>query len=78
MVPEIRRIVTVRERFDLVEWIVDTDRGQVTFLTRNLREQVKRPYPTRLVLTDVEGNRYDVADIEALDPESRRILEDRT
>jgi hypothetical protein len=78
MVPEIRRIVSVRERYDLVEWMVETDRGQVTFLTRNLREQVKRPFPHRLVLMDVEGNRYDVPDIEALDPESRHLLEDRT
>ena len=78
MVPAIERIVACRDRFDLVEWTVETDRGRVTFLTRNLREQVKRPYPSRLVLIDVEGNRYDVPDIEALDPESRHILDERT
>ncbi len=78
MVPEIRRIVSCRDRYDLAEWTVETNRGQVTFLTRHVREQVKRPFPSRLVLLDVEGNRYDVPDVDALDPDSRRILDERT
>ena len=77
LVPEILRILACQDRFDLVTWTVDTDRGETTFLTRNLREEVQEPLPRRLTLTDVEGNRYDVADVEALDPQSRRWLEDR-
>ena len=78
MVPEILRIVACRDRFDLVEWTVEIDRGCITFLARQLREHVKRPLPSRLVLVDVEGNRYDVPDLEALDSESRRPLEEQT
>ncbi len=77
LVPRIHRILACRDRFDLVEWTVETDRGRVTFQTRNLREQVREPLPNRLTLTDVEGNRYDVLDVNALDPQSRRMLEER-
>ncbi len=77
LVPRIHRILACRDRFDLVEWTVETDRGRVTFQTRNLREQVREPLPNRLTLTDVEGNRYDVLDVDALDPQSRRMLEER-
>ncbi len=77
LVPEIRRILSCRQRFDLVEWTVQTDRGKATFLTRNFRQQVNEPLPRRLTFTDVEGNRYDVPDLAALDPQSRRWLEMR-
>jgi hypothetical protein len=77
LVPEILHITSCRTRSDLVEWNVETNRGDITILTRNLRDNVQRPFPNRLALTDVEGNRYDIPDIEALDPISRRLLEER-
>ena len=77
LVPKIRRVCACRDRFDLGEWEVETDRGQATFLTRNLREQAKQPLPRHLSLTDVEGNRYDIPDVTALDSQSQRLLEER-
>ena len=47
------------------------------FLTRQFREQIKEPMAPRLTLTDVEGNRYDIPDVAALDPASRRWLDAR-
>ena len=77
LVPEIRRILSCRERFHLLEWTVETDRGRMTFLTKDERDQIKEPLPRRLSLTDVDGNRYDIPDVEALDLPSRRLLEPR-
>ncbi|MCC6445482.1 MAG: DUF1854 domain-containing protein [Armatimonadetes bacterium] len=76
-VPQIRRVLSCRERFDLAEWAVETDRGAATFLTRHLRDHIQEPYPGRYTLTDVEGNRYDIPSLPSLDPESRRLLEER-
>ena len=77
LVPQIRRVLACRERFDLAEWTVETDRGPAVFVTRHghKREQAKEPLPGRFCLTDVEGNRYDVPNLAALDPQSRRLLE---
>jgi len=75
IVPEIQRILSTRRRGDAMEWVVETDRGTRTFLTRHLRDQLRNPSPTRLSLIDVEGNRYHITDVAALDPESRRRLE---
>ena len=66
VIPVIRRIVGVKERFETVEWQVETDRGDCRFTTRNLRESLIRPAPKRYILTDVEGNRFDVPDMTAL------------
>ena len=78
LVPEITKIYSCRQRLDMVEWNVETDRGRVTFLVRHHHDQAQQSLPRRVSLTDVEGNRYDIPDIEALDPESRKLLEQRT
>jgi len=76
LVPRIRRILSSRRRYDVMQWTVETDRGRVTFMTRELREQVQEPLPRRLIVTDVQGNRYEVPDLAALDPISRRLLDE--
>lgn len=74
LVPAVRRIASTKERFGTVDWVMETDRGIVKLTTRNLRENVQRPAPGRVIITDVDGNRFDIRDIEALDPESQRLL----
>ncbi|MEA3399638.1 MAG: DUF1854 domain-containing protein [Armatimonadota bacterium] len=77
LIPRIVRILSCRQRFDVMEWTVETDRGEVRFLMRDIREKVKRPLPRHVTLEDVEGNRYDIPDVEALDTASRHLLEER-
>lgn len=77
LVPEIRRIIAVKNRFHLVEWTVETNRGEMAFLTNMPHEQIKPELLPRVMLADVEGNRFDIPDINALDPESRTMLEQR-
>lgn len=74
LVPVVVRIVAARERFGTVEWTVDTDRGEVHFTTRNLRENVQRPAPGRIILNDVDGNRYDIQDVDRLSRSSQELL----
>jgi hypothetical protein len=73
-VPVITRIVSARERFGTVEWVMESDRGVCRFTTRNLRENVQRPAPGRIILNDVDGNRYDIRDVDALGRESQERL----
>jgi Domain of unknown function (DUF1854) len=74
LVPVIRRVIRIKERFGTVEWEVDTDRGVYRFTTRNMREKVVQPSPGRYLLTDVDENRYDVRDLAALDAASQAWL----
>jgi hypothetical protein len=74
IVPVIRRIVAVKERFGTVDWAVETDRGMRRFTTRNLRENTIQPTPNRYLISDVDGNRYDVRDLAQLDGASQAWL----
>jgi len=74
LTPQILRVISCRTRFDTAEWVVETNRGPATILVRDPREKIKEPLPRHLTLTDVEGNRYDIPDVEALDATSRRLI----
>jgi len=74
LVPAVTRIVAAKERFGTVDWTIETDRGVCRFTTRNLRENVQRPAPGRIILNDVDGNRYDIRNIDDLSRESQELL----
>jgi len=75
VLPRIQKILSCKERFDLVEFEVETDRGFKQFLSRNLRENIQQPSPNRLILTDIDGNRYDIPNLQSLDKKSQNLLE---
>jgi hypothetical protein len=77
LAPRIVRLLSRKQRFDVFQWKADTDRGRVTFLTRGLRDQLQQSLSGRFAFTDVEGNRYEVVDLAALDPLSRKLLEEQ-
>ena len=52
----------------------ETDRGIREATLRDARDNVVYLGESRLLLTDAEGNRYDIPDISALDPRSRALL----
>lgn len=72
--PQIERIVALRERFGVAEWKVETSRGPHTFLTRNVRDSITELGPHHLLITDVDGNRFEVRDLAALDARSTDLL----
>ena len=71
VLPVVRRVLQMRERFEILECRVETDRGICQFSIRNLRENVLRPQPNRYILTDVDGNRFDIPDLRGLPPASQ-------
>jgi len=74
VIPVITRVISLRERFETQEWVVETERGRTDFSTRNLHDASSEPSPGRLIIADVDGNRYEIPSVSALDPASRRFL----
>jgi hypothetical protein len=69
--PQITAISSVTERFGSSIWELQTDRGPRSITTRQMNEAVAEAEPGRYIITDVENNRYEIKDLNALDPESR-------
>lgn len=74
MVAIIHKVVKVTERFGTVDWDVETDRGSCRFTSRDLRANVIRAGASHYLLTDVENNRFEVPDLNALDRNSQSLL----
>ncbi len=72
--PSITRVVSAVERFGVVEWDAVTDRGRRSFMTRELREHVIKPALGKFIITDVDGNRYQIANVYALDSRSQALV----
>jgi hypothetical protein len=73
-VPVIRRIVRISGETLPADWEVETDRGLSRFSLEN-DEDVRRINDHRVFITDARKLRYQVPDLRALDPESRRALD---
>lgn len=73
-VPMVERVLNVREEFGTIYWIVLTDRGEKEFVVRNIRDNLQELSATRIILTDVDGNRFEFPDISKLDGKSQSLL----
>jgi hypothetical protein len=72
--PRIDRIVSIREEFGATYWLVETDHGQRNFVGKGVRDNVQYVSSSRIIIQDVDGNRYEVPDINSLDSLSRSLL----
>ncbi|MHC4981962.1 MAG: DUF1854 domain-containing protein [Planctomycetota bacterium] len=72
--PKIRRIVKVKYEFGVTSITAETDRGEVSFQVRS-RDDVRVLSARRALFRDVDGNTYELPDLYALDPVSRKQLE---
>ncbi len=70
--PEVEIIYDITERFGTSIWDIQTDRGRRTVTTRSMNEAIYEIEPGRFMITDVEGNRYELKNIDALDDASRQ------
>jgi hypothetical protein len=73
--PVITRVVDHKSEFGVISITVETSRGRVTFQIRS-RDDVRVLSPTRALFRDADGNTYELADLNALDPPSCKILAD--
>jgi hypothetical protein len=74
-IPRIHRVLSLKNRFGVLSWEVETDRGVRTFEIRE-RDDIRRlPGTHRILLRDVDGNRYEIPDTTQLDAASQALLE---
>lgn len=73
-IPVVERVISVKEEFGTIYWVVETDRGEKEIVARNLRDNLMELSNTRVILTDVDGNRFEFPDVNKLDGKSQAIV----
>lgn len=71
----IKRIDSLKSEFGVSYWEVQTDRGDREFVVRNVSENAQWITDRRLLLLDVDGNRFEISNLEHLDKKSRGLIE---
>jgi hypothetical protein len=72
--PRIKRLIRIRELYGgITEFDVETDRGFRQFSIPN-KNSIRHVSVTRILITDADGNKYEVPDTTALDSRSRSLF----
>ena len=75
MIPKISKLLSCEDKFGSLKWVVETDRGVISFTVRNRHSDIKRLWGTkRIVIRDSNDNRYEIPDYTAMDHRSNRLL----
>ncbi len=73
--PVIKQILSVKDKFGYSYWKVDTDEGLLEFTLHDTFQSMLKVGGSRIFVNDIDGNRYEIPDIEALDRASYRKIE---
>lgn len=74
LVPRVTRIDKIKQFPGMWVWELQTTLGPTKLSMRNLHEHIQTVGDNRLLLSDMDGNRCEIADMDALDPQSRKQL----
>lgn len=73
--PEITKVLKIREEFGYSYWEAETTAGLCRFTVRSGGGHVKLVTDNRLLILDVDGNRFVIPDLELLSDKEYRMVE---
>lgn len=73
--PKITKLYTAVDANGTTTFDCDTDKGRCTFVIRGGSDAVIRLSETRIIFTDVDGNRFEVPDISKLTRREQKKLD---
>ena len=73
--PVIKQILSLKDKFGFSYWKVMTDEGELSFTLRDTFQSLMKVGGNRIFVNDIDGNRYEIPNIEELDRKSFRKIE---
>ena len=71
----VHKIVSAKVEFGATYWTDITERGQRDFVVQSLQENAQWLGERHLVFVDIDHNRFEVPDLDKLDPQSRKFID---
>jgi hypothetical protein len=72
--PKVEKVLSVKEEYGMVTWDVQTNRGTHRFIVRNIRDNTFPLGPNRLLMIDVDGNRFEFGNVGSYGSETYQVL----
>ncbi len=73
--PKVTKIISVKERYGFSYWKVTTDAGDMTFTLQDTYRSILKVGNGRVFIIDMDGNRYEIPNVEELEFASYRKIE---
>lgn len=73
--PVITRVLQVKERNGIANFRVDTDKGELSFSIQSTGNHFTHLTDARILITDLEGNRYEIPNVNALSAREQKRLD---
>jgi len=73
--PTVEKIISMKEKLDFSYWTVLTDRGEMSFSTHDTYRNMAKVGNGMIIITDVDGNRFRIMDVNKLDKKSYKKIE---
>lgn len=74
-IPVIENITAVKEKYGFSYWEVNSDVGKIKFTVHDAYRNILKITDDRIMVTDVNGNRYEILSLNKLDRKSFRRIE---
>lgn len=71
----IEHIYELESEFGVAYWDVETPRGRRDFVVKDVQSSITWLSPTRLLILDADGNRFEIPDLRVLDGSSQALVE---
>lgn len=75
LMPTITAIHMLKDNFGFSTWKVESDIGPLEFTLRDTYRSMLKVGEGRVIITDSDGNRYEIPDVNKLDKKSYRKIE---
>lgn len=73
--PAITKIINIKDEYGYAYWSVETDKGTCHFTIQMGGNAVIHLSDTRVIITDIDENRFEIPDIDVLSSKERKKLD---
>lgn len=73
--PELTAIRSIRDRYGYAYCTAVTAAGEINFTLRDITRSIVKIDDHHVIITDIDGNRYNIQDVQKLDRKSYRQIE---
>lgn len=74
LIPKITALLDRTDKYGVLKWTVQTDRGVQQLRIRNRNSDIKQLYDGRILIRDSNDNRYEILDYRKMDRDSLKLL----
>ena len=75
LIPKTHTILNIEQKFGVVAFYTETDRGPAKIELRGNLQGLKLLYGGRVLLRDNNDNRYEIPDLAKIDNRSRQLID---